>query len=96
MLLQARVRVACSATKKRPFSRSVYHTLCGHISLKQRSRINLISGFWWFRGFQWMEANVKAGALPNEFSWPLNFLKTLKNKLSKRRKVGNGGASNRR
>ena len=61
--------------------RALYHTLAGHVTLKRSSKLNVISQFWWFRGFCWMEENVKAGALPNEFNWPLASLKILKDRL---------------
>ena len=41
-----------------PF-RALYHTLAGHDFLKRRSVANLVSHFWWFRGFIWMEENIK-------------------------------------
>ena len=40
-------------------SRALYHTLAGHDFLKRRSVANLVSHFWWFRGFIWMEENIK-------------------------------------
>ena len=53
------------------------------MALKTSSKINLISTFWWFRGFVWMESNVKSGKLPNEFNWPFQFLKVLmRNRIS--------------
>ena len=39
--------------------RALYHTLAGHDFLKRRSVANLVSHFWWFRGFIWMEENIK-------------------------------------
>ena len=66
-------------------SRAMYHTLAGHIALKQESSLNHLGTFWWFRGFAYMEANVKAGRLPNEFNWPLQALRTLKNRLGVKR-----------
>ena len=39
--------------------RALYHTLAGHEFLKRRSVANLVSKFWWFRGFLWMEENIK-------------------------------------
>ena len=48
-----------------PF-RALYHTLAGHDFLKRRSVANLVSHFWWFRGFIWMEENIKVRDLELE------------------------------
>jgi len=59
---------------------ALYHTLAGHEFLKRRSVANLVSQFWWFRGFLWMEESIKAGPLPNEFTWPVASLGVLKDR----------------
>ncbi|XP_059095907.1 phosphatidylcholine:ceramide cholinephosphotransferase 2-like isoform X2 [Tigriopus californicus] len=56
---------------------SIYHTICGHASLKQSTPGNHWSRFWWFRAFLWFERNVRPGPLPNEYSVPGIFQRLL-------------------
>ena len=51
--------------------RAIYHTIAGHIALKQNTPFNHFSSFWWFEPVRWFEGSVKAGKLPNEYNWPL-------------------------
>jgi len=50
---------------------TTYHTVAGHTALRLATPINHFARLWWFEPVRWMEANVKPGALPHEYNWPL-------------------------
>ena len=85
--------------------RAIYHTIAGHIALKQNTPFNHFSSFWWFEPVRWFEGSVKAGKLPNEYNWPLptRLVKWLRYRLGCCRKCvrrrggsdGGGGGLNR-